>query len=100
MIEPTRPIRRPSMIKGALTNPFVAPISFMILISSRLTVIPIVIVLLIMGIITLFCLYKHMKAFSNYNPDDQDNPDNSDNPENSNEVDNSENIDEFKPYME
>ena len=60
----------------------------------------IVIVLLIMGIITLFCLYKHMKAFSNYNPDDQDNPDNSDNPENSNEVDNSENIDEFKPYME
>ena len=37
----------PSMMNGALTNTFVAPMSFMIPISSLRTVIPIVIVLLI-----------------------------------------------------
>ena len=44
---PTRPIRIPSIRNGALTNRFVAPISYMIPISSFRTEIPIVTVLLI-----------------------------------------------------
>jgi hypothetical protein len=51
-IEPMRPIITPSIINGARMKLFVAPISFIILISSRLTVIPIVIVLFIRNIDT------------------------------------------------
>ena len=50
--EPTAPMITPSMMNGALTNTFVAPISFMIPISSFRTVIPMVIVLLIRNIDT------------------------------------------------
>ena len=47
MTAPTAPMIRPSITNGARTNPSFAPIYFMIAISSRLTVIPIVTVLLI-----------------------------------------------------
>jgi hypothetical protein len=52
MHAPISPITTPSTMKGALTNRFVAPVSFMILISSFLTAIPIITVLLIRNIPT------------------------------------------------
>ena len=52
MIAPITPIRRPSNTNGARTKPSFAPMYFMIAISSRLTVIPIVTVLLIRKIET------------------------------------------------
>ena len=44
---PTAPMIRPSITNGARTNPSFAPMYFIIAISSRLTVIPMVTVLLI-----------------------------------------------------
>ena len=50
--DPISPMRIPSTTNGDLTRKSVAPISFMIAISSRLTAIPVVTVLLIRKIAT------------------------------------------------
>ena len=52
MAAPIRPIRIPSTTNGDLTRKSVAPMSFMIAISSFLTAIPVVTVLLIRNIAT------------------------------------------------